>query len=116
MKILDFGLAKELSKAEAETKLRITTSGTTIGTIAYMAPEQALGQHVDQRADVWAVGAVLFEMLTGRLPFEGATAAALLLAIVSGDSPAVEKLRPETPDEVRQLIARALVTGRTIAR
>ena len=109
VKILDFGLAKELSKAEAETKLRITTSGTTIGTIAYMAPEQALGQHVDQRADVWAVGAVLFEMLTGRLPFEGATAAALLLAIVSGDSPAVEKLRAETPAEVRQLIARALV-------
>ena len=109
VKILDFGLAKELSRAEAETKLRITTSGTTIGTIAYMAPEQALGQHVDQRADVWAVGAVLFEMLTGRLPFEGATAAALLLAIVSGDSPAVEKLRPETPVEVRQLIARALV-------
>ena len=109
VKILDFGLAKELSKAEAETKLRITTSGTTIGTIAYMAPEQALGQHVDQRADVWALGAVLFEMLTGRLPFEGATAAALLLAIVSADTPAVEKVRPETPAAMRQLVARALV-------
>jgi serine/threonine protein kinase/predicted esterase len=109
VKILDFGLAKELSKAEAETKLRITTSGTTIGTMAYMAPEQALGQHVDQRADVWAFGAVMFEMLTGRLPFEGPTAAALLLTIVSGETPVVEKLRPETPVALQQVVARALV-------
>jgi dienelactone hydrolase len=108
VKILDFGLAKELSKAEAETKLRITTSGTTIGTMAYMAPEQALGQHVDQRADIWALGAVMFEMLTGRLPFEGMTPAALLLAIVSDDSPAVEELRPDVPAVIRQLVARML--------
>ena len=97
VKILDFGLAKELSRAEAETKLRITTSGTTIGTMAYMAPEQALGQDVDEHADIWAFGAVMFEMVTGHLPFEGATAASLLLAIVSGDAPPIARFRPDAP-------------------
>jgi dienelactone hydrolase len=112
VKILDFGLAKQLSSAEAETKLRITTSGTTIGTMAYMAPEQALGQPVDERADIWAFGVVMFEMLSSRLPFEGQTAAAQLLAVVSGDSPPVEQLPPETPAALRQLVARALVKRR----
>ncbi len=109
VKILDFGLAKELSRAEAETKLRITTSGTTIGTMAYMAPEQALGQDVDEHADIWAFGAVMFEMVTGHLPFEGATAASLLLAIVSGDTPPIARFRPDAPPALQRLVASALV-------
>jgi eukaryotic-like serine/threonine-protein kinase len=108
VKILDFGLAKELSKAEAETKLRITTSGTTVGTIAYMAPEQALGQTVDQRADIWAFGALLFEMVTGRVPYQGATAAAVLLSIVSDTAPPVSTFRADVPAPLQQVIASAL--------
>jgi eukaryotic-like serine/threonine-protein kinase len=112
VKILDFGLAKALSKAETETQLSITASGTTVGTVAYMAPEQALGQDLDERADVWAFGAVLFEMFAGRRPFEAPNAAALLFAVVSDDVPPVATFRPDVPAPLQQLIAAALVKDR----
>ena len=81
-KILDFGLAK-MTSADLATAAGVTGSGTTVGTVAYMAPEQAQGQAVDHRADVWALGVVLYEMLTGRLPFTADNVPATLLAIIS---------------------------------
>ena len=108
VKILDFGLA-QVEKPAANTTTGLTTSGTTIGTIAYMAPEQARNHHVDRRADIWALGVVLFEMLTGRLPFRGDTVTAMLLALASDDHPAVQSLRADAPALFCKLVDRALV-------
>src|SRR5207253_9279717 len=84
-RILDFGLAtwtaggaERVHAAEAATMMA-TSPGMTIGTVAYMSPEQALGEAVDQRTDIFSLGIVMFEMLTGKLPFSGATATALSL-------------------------------------
>src|SRR5688572_23787459 len=77
VKILDFGLAQVFSSAEV-TVPRLTDPGMAVGTIAYMAPEQATGETVDARADVWALGVTLFEMLTGGLPFTGKSAPAMM--------------------------------------
>ena len=116
-KILDFGLAKVLSSADQDTALSVTGAGTTVGTVAYMAPEQARGEHVDQRADVWAFGAVLYEMLTGRTPFGGQNLTAMLLAVVSEQPPPVRNLRPDAPAELERIVTNALqkdVAARTL--
>jgi dienelactone hydrolase len=107
VKVLDFGLAKVVTASSETTD--ITETGTTLGTLSYMAPEQARGEHVDQRADVWALGVLLFEMLTGRQPFRGTTATALLLTLVSDAAPSVHSLRSDAPAEFGKLIERALV-------
>ena len=76
-KILDFGLAKTIVSSvepETETMLRLTQAGMIVGTMAYMAPEQALGQHVDARSDLFSFGCLLYEMLAGKPPFSGMTA------------------------------------------
>jgi len=70
VKVLDFGIAKVVTASATETTERLTAEGSTIGTVAYMSPEQAAGQPVDAHADVWSLGVLTFEMLTGRLPFE----------------------------------------------
>ena len=77
VRILDFGLAQLLAP-NTPTVSRITRPGSTAGTISYMAPEQVRGEAVDARADIWALGATLFEMLTGHLPFEGANSYAVV--------------------------------------
>jgi formylglycine-generating enzyme required for sulfatase activity/predicted Ser/Thr protein kinase len=110
-KILDFGLAKMMSVDQA-TATRMTGSGTTVGTVAYMAPEQAQGQPVDPRADIWALGVVLYEMLTKRLPFQGENAAATLLAIITEKPASVKELRPETPPELERIVGQALQRDR----
>jgi tetratricopeptide (TPR) repeat protein len=81
VKILDFGLAKLAGSA------KITRTGMTMGTLAYMPPEQVLGAEVDARADLWALGAVLYESVTGRAPFDGPTQAAVLQRILNDDPP-----------------------------
>lgn len=113
VKILDFGLAKRLSEKE-ETATRMTSAGTTIGTVAYMSPEQARGEEVDQRTDIWALGVVLYEMVTGRLPFRGEHVAALLLSAQTEDPTPVRQLRPDVPEEFERVVAAALTKSRAL--
>ena len=87
-KLLDFGLAKATgmrSLGDDPTEQALTRVGMVVGTIGFMAPEQLDGRDVDQRADIWALGCVLYEMLTGRRAFDGATSAAVVAAILERD-------------------------------
>ncbi|MGH9384141.1 MAG: serine/threonine-protein kinase, partial [Vicinamibacterales bacterium] len=108
VKILDFGLAK-VETATADTTAGMTKTGTTVGTLSYMSPEQARGEHVDQRTDIWAFGAMLFEMCTGRQPFRGDSATAVLMSLATDAPPPLRSLRPEAPPEFARLVERALV-------
>jgi eukaryotic-like serine/threonine-protein kinase len=117
VKIVDLGLAKVFSETEA-TVTRMTGAGATVGTIAYMAPEQATGHDVDARADIWALGVTLYEMLTGRLPFPGETAPAVLLAVASQAPTPIRNLRHDVPEPLTRIVERALekeTTRRTIS-
>ena len=107
VKILDFGLAKVFSETNV-TMAEMTGPGVTVGTIAYMAPEQAGGLAVDARADVWAFGVTFYEMLTGRLPFRADTATAMMLAAASQAPPVIGTLRADVPDVLARLVDRAL--------
>jgi len=85
----------------------MTRTGVLLGTAAYMSPEQARGQHVDRRADIWAFGCVLFEMLSGRRAFGGETVTDTLASVMR-DSPPLDALPAATPARVQLLIARCL--------
>jgi len=102
VKILDFGLAKLGGRS------RITRTGTTIGSVAYMAPEQARGQDVDQRADIFSLGIIMYELLSGHLPFRGEHEAAILYEIVHEDPTPLEEYREDVPEEVRHIVGTAL--------
>jgi class 3 adenylate cyclase/tetratricopeptide (TPR) repeat protein len=101
LKILDFGVAKVADST-------ITGSGARLGTAAYMSPEQACGNPVDARTDMWSLGVMLYEMLAGRRPFEGPTSSALLFAILTGEPAPLRDLRPEVPPALSDAVARAL--------
>jgi serine/threonine protein kinase/formylglycine-generating enzyme required for sulfatase activity/dienelactone hydrolase len=101
VKLLDFGIAK----LQGQTAL--TRTGTTLGTVAYMAPEQVTGGAIDARADVWSLGVVLFEMLTARTPFAGEHDAAILHAIASKSPVPLSEIRPDVPPAVERIVARA---------
>jgi eukaryotic-like serine/threonine-protein kinase len=109
VKVLDFGLARiEASDPDSrETSALVTVTGAILGTAAYMSPEQARGQAADRRSDVWAFGAVLFEMLTGQRAFEGESVADTLAAVIHGD-PRLDRLPRSTPGHVRATIDRCL--------
>src|SRR5262249_20897583 len=87
--------------------LAATQAGVILGTAAYMAPEQAKGKPTDKRADIWAFGAVLYEMLTGQALFAGETPSETLAAVIK-DDPRLDRLAAEVPRTVRRLIARCL--------
>ena len=112
-KLLDFGMSK-LTPREGQTlALALTKKGMAVGTPYYMAPEQARAlEDVDGRADLWAMGAILFECLTGRPPFVGPSQEQVLIAICTTDAPDVRALRPDVPSPVAKIIARALKRDR----
>jgi eukaryotic-like serine/threonine-protein kinase len=106
VKVLDFGLAKAIDSNEAPA-VTATGAGIIMGTPAYMAPEQAAGLPVDRRADIWAFGVVLFEMLAGRQIYARKTMLETLAA-VARDDPQWDELPTETPVEIRRLLRRCL--------
>ncbi len=110
-KILDFGLAK-WTAGGAERDRAVTTvetgAGVALGTAAYMSPEQALGQAVDHRTDIFSLGIVLHEMLTGARPFQGPTTTAVALQIVQAEPPVPSSVNHSVPKELDAIVARAL--------
>jgi serine/threonine protein kinase len=102
VKILDFGIAKLVGAAG------LTRVGSSLGTPGYMSPEQARGEEVDPRTDVWSLGAVLYEMVTGRRPFRGDNDQAVLYALFNQQPEPVEQLRPDAPPELVQIIGNML--------
>src|SRR6185436_2231304 len=117
-KIVDFGLATLAGSVQ------LTQAGSPMGTVTYMAPEQLRGLAATPQSDVWAVGAMLYEMLSGHPPFQGAYAEAISYAIRHETPPPLRPARPEIPEEVEQLVFRALhkeagvrfASGRELAR
>jgi serine/threonine-protein kinase len=111
VKVLDFGLAKALETSRVSASPTVTSAGTQsgviLGTAAYMAPEQAKGKPADRRADIWALGCVLFETLTGRQAFAGETFSDVLVRIVEHE-PDWQALPVRTPASIHRLLHRCL--------
>jgi class 3 adenylate cyclase/predicted Ser/Thr protein kinase len=101
-KIMDFGLA------EMRGHSRITKAGSTMGTVSYKSPEQARGEKVDERTDVWSLGVVLFEALTGKLPFPGEYEAAVLYLVVHERPQSLKQLRPDVPAKLMLIVEKCL--------
>jgi Tol biopolymer transport system component/tRNA A-37 threonylcarbamoyl transferase component Bud32 len=102
-KVMDFGLAQLAGSS------RITKVESTIGTIAYMSPEQTHGDLVDHRSDIWSLGVVLYEMLAGRLPFKGHYDQAILYSVLNEQPDPLTSLRPEIPEALERIVSKALV-------
>jgi eukaryotic-like serine/threonine-protein kinase len=115
VKVLDFGLAKLLQQEapdpEASTLVN-TADGVVLGTISYMSPEQARGLEVDARTDVWSLGAVIYEMVTGRPPFEGTTMSDVLASLLDREPPPLARYSHEVPADLERIIRKALAKDR----
>src|SRR5207244_1848852 len=114
VKVLDFGLAKlaeqtpSVVAAEAPTKQVRTGSGMVLGTAGYMSPEQARGKVVDARSDIFSFGAIIYEMVAQRKPFDGETPSDILAAILKTDPPPLSRFAPDVPAELVRIVTKAL--------
>ncbi len=117
VKVLDFGLAKLTERpaaapevdSQAETIARLSTEpGVVMGTLSYMSPEQARGLKMDHRTDIFSLGVMLYEMVAGRRPFEGATTSDVIAAILQNEPPPLTAYRPNTPRELERIVSKTL--------
>ena len=106
IKIIDFGIVKLVGDSDAEEEL--TLDGSFIGSPKYMAPEQFLSAELDQRADIWAIGIVLYRLLTGKAPFEAENMGRLIYGVLNGPAPRVRDSRPDAPPQLDEIVARCL--------
>jgi serine/threonine protein kinase/Tfp pilus assembly protein PilF len=118
-KILDFGLAKltgtQSPAAEGATvEENLTSPGTAVGTVAYMSPEQARGEELDARTDLFSFGAVLYEMATGRMAFSGNTSAVIFDSILRGAPTSTARFNPDLPAELQRIINKAIEKDRAL--
>ncbi len=114
-KVLDFGIAKLIGQASPAPDKEVTTRdfvgtdpGAVVGTASYMSPEQARGLQVDERADIWSLGVVLYEMITGHLPFEGETTRDVTAAILKIEPPLLTNYAPDAPAELERIVTKTL--------
>src|SRR5690554_6021918 len=103
-KVLDFGLSRFLDSSDSE----LTCTGVIMGTPSYMSPEQARGERVDHRADVYGVGALLYACVTGKAPFRAETPQATVLAVMNDEPARPSKVNPAVTPQAELLIARAM--------
>src|SRR5437667_6914039 len=114
LKVLDFGLAKLkgspafMTDSETATRVQVKTNpGMVMGTVQYMSPEQARGQDVDARTDIWSLGVMLYEMVTGRVPFEGETSSHVIVSLMESEPPPLARYA-QVPTELKRIVSKAL--------
>ena len=114
-KVMDFGLAKSIGgtvDSEAKTESFLTAPGTILGTLPYMSPEQVTGDQIDARSDIFSFGALLYELVSGRQPFAGDSAAATASAILTHEPPSLSRFAAEIPDELQRIVRKCLEKDR----